>query len=233
MSTRYEVEFVTQGGCGTDVAWFRFGKPDGYTFTPGQYLTLTLATAEGEQTKPFTHSEAPRDPYLEITTRLSGSAFKNALGALESGERVHVAGPAGRLRLPAGAERIAFLVGGVGITPARSMLRDAWQRGFVWSDAVVFYGNRDPSCMPYADELAEMASSEVRVVNVVERADESWTGYRGFVTADIVRENVDPHDGRVFCVSGPPVMVEAMERVLDELGVESDRRLVERFGAAP
>lgn len=230
MSKRYEVDFLGHSECGADIVGCRFGKPVDYTFTPGQYMSLTLATAEGEQTKPFTHSQAPGDPYLELTTRLSGSVFKNALSALRPGDRVRVVGPSGRLMLPPGTDTIAFLVGGVGITPARSILRNAWQHHFSWKDAVVFYGNRDPSCMPYADELAQMSSAGVRVVNVLERADDSWSGYLGFVTAQIVRENVDPDDGRLFCVSGPPVMVTAMESVLDELGVASERRLVERFG---
>jgi len=230
MSTGYEVDFLGRSECGTDVVCSRFSKPPGYAFTPGQYMSLTLATAEGNQTKPFTHSQAPGDAYLELTTRLSGSAFKNALAALDRGDRVRVTGPSGRLVLPPGTNTVAFLVGGVGITPARSMLRDAWQRHFVWEDAAVFYGNRDPSCMPYADELAQMSPGGVRVINVLEHPDDSWSGYRGFVTAQIVRKNVDPNDGRLFCVSGPPVMVTAMESVLDELGIARERRLVERFG---
>jgi ferredoxin-NADP reductase len=233
MSKRYEVEFLGCSECGADIVSCRFSKPEGYTFTAGQYMSLTLQTVEGDQTKPFTHSQAPADPYLELTTRLSGSAFKNELASLREGQVVRIAGPSGKMVLPEGIDTIAFLVGGVGITPARSMLRDAWQRGFLWKDAVVFYGNRDVSCMPFADELAEMLRSGVRVVNVLERAEESWAGYRGFVNAQIVRENLDPFDGRLFCVSGPPAMVVAMEGVLDELGIERGRRLIERFGIEP
>lgn len=231
MSGRYEVSFLERRDCGADVITSRFEKPDGYTFTPGQYLTLRLQTAEGEQTKPFTHAQAPRDDYLELTTRLSGSAFKEALRSLAPGQPVTIAGPSGRMALPEGVDTVAFLVGGVGITPARSMLRDSVQRGFVWKDAVVFFGNRDRSCMPYAEELGRMSPSGVRVVHVLERVDAEWEGYTGLLTADVVRENVDPADGRIFCVSGPPMMVSAMERVLDDLGIEDERRLIERFGA--
>ena len=232
MSGRYEVAFLERSACGTDIVSSRFEKPEGYTFAPGQYMMLTLQTAEGEQTKPFTHAQAPADDYLEVTTRLSGSAFKNALSVLAPGDTVPIVGPAGHMLLPDGIDTVAFLVGGVGITPARSMLRDAWNRGFAWRDAVVFFGNRDRTCMPYADELESMGERGVRVVNVLERGDESWTGHTGFVSAQIVREHVDPADGRIFCVSGPPVMVTAMERVLDELGIEPERRLIERFGTA-
>jgi ferredoxin-NADP reductase len=40
---------------------------------------------------------------------------------------------------------------------------------------------------------------------------------------------MDPADGRPFIVTGPPMMVEAMERVLDELDIPTDRRRIERF----
>ena len=228
---KHGVEFIERIPCGAEVASFRFSRPDGYDFVAGQYLLLEVETASGAEAKPFTHSSAPHDAYLEITTRLSGSAFKNALLALAPGDRAAITGPSGRLRLPSDDLRIRFLVGGVGITPARSMLRDAVHRGRTFDDAVLFYGNRDPSCIPFIAELEAMRDRGVRVVSVVEHPDASWHGPVGFITADIVRENVDPAEG-IFLASGPPVMVTAMERVLDELRIPDERRIIERFGTA-
>lgn len=232
VGAKREAKLIGSEYCGSEIASFRFTKPEGYSFESGQYMVLTLATADGPQSKPFTHSQAPDDPYLELTTRLSGSAFKNALAALRPGDAVAVRGPAGHLVLPAGTARIAFLVGGVGITPARSMLRDAAHREAVWADAVVIFGNRDEGCIPFREEIEGMAGSGVRLVNVLEHPGPSWTGETGFVSADIVRRHCSLSDGRLFCVSGPPVMVGAMERVLDELGVEESRRMIERFGTS-
>ncbi|MDP2233187.1 MAG: FAD-dependent oxidoreductase [Actinomycetota bacterium] len=225
----HEVRFIERIGCGADIAAFRFTKPKGYTFAAGQYLTLTLSTAEGDQTKPFTHSQAPADPYLEITTRLSGSAFKNALEALAPGDTVHVAGPAGHLVLPAEERSLVFLVGGVGITPCRSMLRDLIGRG-ERVEAVVLFGNRDESCVPYRDELEAMAPYGVCVVHVLEDPPEDWHGERGFISSGTVRRHVADDTRWLYLTSGPPVMVEAMERVLDEVQVPLSRRMVERFG---
>jgi ferredoxin-NADP reductase len=225
----HEVQYLDRTDCGTEIASFRFSKPDGYTFEAGQYAVLSLDTAEGRQSKPFTHAQAPGDAYLEVTTRLSGSAFKNALAALEPGARVSIRGPQGRLVSPPGLMRVAFLVGGVGITPARSILRDRVLKGEPFDDAVVFFGNRDESCIPYREELDAMGPMGVRVVNVLERPPADWGGEAGFVSAQIVRRHLDTTDGRMVIVSGPPVMVVAMERVLDDLGVDPARRVIERF----
>ena len=214
------------------MVFLRLERPEGYEFTPGQWLRLTLPTAEGEQTKTFTNATAPGDDWLEIATRISGSPFKAALEQLGPGDEVEIAGPGGRLVLPQDTAKVAFLVGGVGVTPARSMLRDAMQRGRRFSDAVVIYGNRDAACTPYLDELEEMAPAGVRVVSVLEHPDERWEGERGLVTAELVRRHADISDGRLVFVAGPPPMVEAMQAVLDELGVAQDRRRIEWFGSS-
>ncbi len=224
------VAFRERVECAEGVAAFRFTKPEGYGFLPGQYFTLGLDTREGRQSKPFTHSDAPDDPFIELTTRLTGSAFKNALVALSPGEGVAVGGPFGRPALPEGTSRAAFLVGGVGVTPARSVLRDARHRR-TGLEAVVFLGNQNESCMPYAAEFEAMhrVDSGIRVVNVLVAPSADWTGERGFISADIVRRYIDPDAGWHFVVAGPPAMVDAMSRLLDELAVPKERTSLERF----
>lgn len=229
MAANYRASVRAVDTC-SDMATLSLTRPDGFEFEAGQWLRLTLTVGEAAQTKTFTIASAPADDLLEITTRLSGSPYKRALASLVPSDEVGLAGPGGRLRLPPGLSDAVFLAGGVGITPVRSMLRDAIGSGRSFSDIVVVYGNRDPVCVPYAEELSAMRPAGVRVVDVFEQAPESWDGARGFITARVVREIVDPSGGGLFFVTGPPMMVEAMRRVLDELGVSGDRRVVESFG---
>lgn len=231
MMTRYPVSLVHKDPCGSEVATFTFTRPEGYEFRAGQFFRLTLDTEAGEETKTFSHVAAPADPELMMTTRLSGSTFKSALASLEVGATVLLSAPGGRLHLPVEATRFVFLVGGVGITPVRSMLRDASLSGRAFDDALLLYGNRDESCAPFLDEFEAMHGSGCRVVPVYERPADSWSGERGFISAETVRRHVDPDAGHLFVVTGPPPMVAAMERVMDELGIDEGRRIVERFTA--
>lgn len=230
MSEHYEVTVVASEMCGADIAHVRLSRPDGYRFAAGQWFRLTLETADGSLTETFSHASAPYDVGLELVTRLSGSAFKRALAEVRPGQRLQILGPGGRLALP-DAEKIAFLVGGVGITPVRSMLRDALHSGRTFGDALLLYGNRDESCVPFGEELLGMAEGGVRTVLSYERPSAEWEGESGFITAEMARRYLPADDGRPFVVTGPPVMVAAMEAVLDELGVGDDRRVVERFGS--
>lgn len=232
MSQAHTVRLLARESCGADVVLMRFEKPDSYEYKPAQWLRLTLETATGPETKTFTHASAPADADIDIVTRLSGSAFKSALGDLEPGDEVRIAGPGGRLRLPDGTARAAFLAGGVGITPARSILRDRMHRRERFADAVLVYGNRDEECAPFLDEFEQMAGLGVRVIPVYEHVAEGSSARHGFITAALVREAMGEDDGRPFVVAGPPAMVEAMEALLDELGIDNTRRLVERFGTA-
>ena len=227
----YRVELLAKEMCGGDIVTCRFSRPQGYEFAAGQWFRLTLDTATGPEVRTFSHCSGPADDALEMTTRLSASAFKTALVALEPGASAHIDGPGGRLALPAD-DRICFLVGGVGITPVRSMLRDAAATGRTFADALLLFGNRDESCVPFAEEFSAMDSIGVRTVICYERPTEGWRGESGFISAETVRRHVDADDGRPFVVTGPPVMVEAMEHVLDDLEIAPERRIIERFGVA-
>jgi glycine betaine catabolism B len=229
-SQRYQVAFRERVSCGESTASFRFDKPEGYDFAAGQYFSLTLPTREGEQTKHFTHSEAPLDAWVELTTRLSGSAFKDALVALVPGTAVGIEGPRGRLTIGPDIRRVAFLVGGIGVTPARSIVRDAVQRS-TGLEVAMFYGNQDATCIPFRDEFAgyEADHPEIRVIDVLFQPPEGWTGETGFITAEVVRRHVDPLDGWHWVVAGPPPMIAPMKTVLADLEIPAERISLESF----
>lgn len=226
----YTVRFHAHIPCAPATGTFRFGKPAGYAFSAGQYFSLTLQTREGEQTKHFSHCDAPADPRIELTTRLTGSAFKDALLALRPRDEVWITGPRGRLTLPEGVTRVGFLVGGVGITPARSIMRDAVGRG-TGLDVLCFYGNLDQLRIPFKQEFDghEATHPEIRFVHVLQEPLPGWEGERGFITAEVVRRHCDPLDGRYWISAGPPAMAEAMKQVFAELGMPKERFAMEPF----
>jgi ferredoxin-NADP reductase len=229
MAGGYEVAFLGVERCGTDIWSLRLERPGGYEFEAGQWFRLTLQTTDGPVAETFSHCSAPSDPYLELTTRRSGSPFKQALEGLSPGDRVRIAGPGGRLRVADDVGRVAFLIGGIGITPVRGILRDAASRNRHFDDALLLYGNRDETCVPFIGELSKLGGIGVRVVVAYEHPPLEWTGETGFITAEMVRRHMGADDGRPFVVAGPPAMVSAMEAVLDGLGVPAGRRMVERF----
>jgi len=230
VADEYMVQYLGHGGCAPGVESFHLRKPPGYAFRPGQFFQLTIDTREGEQSHYFSHADAPGDEVTEFTTRLTGSAYKDALLALEIGSQLRFRGPMGRLGVPEGAAAVGFLTGGVGITPAHSIIRDAVQRE-TGLDIALFYANREPSCIPYAEEFRAYAAADpaFTYVEVFELPDPGWTGPVGYITADIVREAVDVSGSRHWIVSGPPPMLNAMRTVVEALGIAPDDVSYEAF----
>ena len=229
-ASEHNVTFVRSEQLCPGTATFSFTRTEGYRFVAGQYLVLTVDTREGPQMHMFSHCEAPDDEENMILTRLTGSAFKDALLALRPGDRATVRGPQGVLTVAENVKRAAFLVGGVGVSPAHSIVRDAARHP---SDVewLLFDGNLDETCVPFRDEFDgyERDHANIRFVHVLEKPSAHWMGERGFITPDLVRRHCDPLDGWHWYVAGPPAMVVAMHNVLDALGVPPASATFEAF----
>jgi ferredoxin-NADP reductase len=103
---------------------FQFEKPDGFTFTAGQSLDMTLMnpseTDREGNGRTFSIASAPDEGLLLVATRMRDTAFKRVLGTLPIGSQVKIEGPFGNLVLHHDQARAGvFLAGGIGITPFR------------------------------------------------------------------------------------------------------------------
>ena len=230
MTPEYEVTYLEFWPCADGVGTFRFSRPSGYSFTPGQFFSLSLETEEGLVSKFFSHADAPDDLAIELTTRLSGSVFKNRLLALSAGDLVRISGPKGRLGVPEGSTAVGFLAGGVGITPAHSIIRNVMQTGSPL-EVALFYGNRDEACVPYGEEFRGYAAANARFlyVDTLDHPGPDWAGESGFISAEMIRRHLSDPGALHWIVAGPPPMVEAMKRVVSDLELSPERVSYELF----
>src|SRR5436190_13886080 len=106
---------------------FHLEKPAGFQFKAGQYLNVTLidppeTDAEGN-TRSFSIASAPFEADLVFASRMRDTAFKRILQTLTLRSEVRISGPFGSFTLHTDTFRPAvFLVGGIGITPFRSII---------------------------------------------------------------------------------------------------------------
>jgi ferredoxin-NADP reductase len=225
---------------------FQFERPRDYAFKAGQWFVVTLPGPAEPWVHHFSHSSSPAEPFLEFTTRLRGSEFKNALDALAMGAEVDVEGPYGAFTLGEDPGQVAFITGGIGITCVRSILR--WLAGFgaaraegtlppqvsprqMPSQIALLYANQSEETIPFREELREIEAAlpALRVVHVLSRADPEWPGYRGHIDLSILtRELAEPHLWNYY-VSGPPSMGRSMQELLLGWGVHAQAIKLERF----
>jgi ferredoxin-NADP reductase len=219
----------------SDTTSYRFSRPPEYSFQAGQWYTITIPSPDGPLDHHFSHADSPTESFVELTTRLTGSVFKNTLDALPLGAEVDIEGPYGRFLFGYDRPRIAFLTGGIGVTPVRSMLRYLADTGgegrMPGQRIVVVYGSMTEDGIVYKEEFDEFERTipGLRVVHVITNPSETWKGHGGFITAAIVTtELVDP-GAWTYYVVGPPPMITAMDNVLGQLEIPPDQIIVESF----
>jgi len=219
----------------SDTTSYRFSRPPEYEFLAGQWFTIALPTPDGPLDHHFSHADSPSEPAIELTTRLTGTDFKNRLDALPLGATANIEGPFGRFTFAYDAPKIAFLTGGIGITPVRSMLRylaDTAGRGRMdGQELAVFYGSMTEDGIVYKEDLDEFERviPGLRVIHVITKPTEDWKGHAGFIgTETLGAELADPAEWTYYIV-GPPPMVTAMEKVMERLDIPTGQRIVESF----
>jgi ferredoxin-NADP reductase/Na+-translocating ferredoxin:NAD+ oxidoreductase RnfD subunit len=207
---------------------FIFRSPRRLAFSAGQYLEWTLGLDRPDNRgnrRYFTIASAPTEDEVRLGVKFypASSAFKRGLASMAPGDTIHVSQLAGNFVLPADPRaKLAFLAGGVGITPFRSMLQTLIDRGETRS-IVVLYGSESQEDIAYGDVL-DQARRElgVRTIHAVARNARAGQ-YPGYIDATLVREAIPDYRERVFYISGPQAMVESLRSMLIGIGVPRRR----------
>ncbi|MFM8412889.1 MAG: ferric reductase-like transmembrane domain-containing protein [Alphaproteobacteria bacterium] len=212
-----------------------FARPG---FEPGQFAWLvTGRTPFSLAQHPITiASSAEPSPAgrVEFAIKDLGDWSGSVVPALRAGDAVWVDGPHGSFTLDREpGQGFVLVAGGIGISPMRSMLltlRDREDRRPV----VLFHAAPDSDGLVFRDEIAAIAAEStappLEVVHVLERVRPGESAESGFLTAEILRRHLPRQYRRFqFYVCGPPSMMDAMERVLPELGVPRSAVHTERF----
>jgi len=209
---------------------FAFERPASFNFTAGQFLTLTLPEplyndARGNR-RTFSIATPPQETgFLQIATRMTGSALKRSLVEMPLGAPVSIFGPAGYFTLHADAAVPAvFIAGGIGITPFRSMVLDAASRQLSHRFTLI-YSNRTPEGAAFYDELARVAekNANLRYLPTMTKMNGSrlpWNGERRLVNAQFLRDYISDMTGPIFYVAGPPGLVAAMAKTVLDAGAD-------------
>jgi glycine betaine catabolism B len=206
---------------------FRFARAPDFSFSAGQYAMMNISD---DSFRFFSISNSPTEPdYLEFTMRMSGSDYKNALNSLKPGDKVKIKGPFGQFTYRPEYKKNVFLSGGIGITPIRSIMKYVCDEKIA-TDMILLYGNRNEEGIAFKKDLDDIAvENKIKVVHVLSEAGPSWTGYRGYITKEIIAKEVPDYTERTFYICGPPGMVSSLTKTLDELKIDKTKIILENF----
>ena len=217
---------------------FHFEKPAGFNFKAGQWATFMQdnppeTDAEGS-TRDFSLAVDPAADDIAFTTRMRDTAFKRVMKNMPEGSEISVDGPYGSFTLHNDASKPAvFLAGGIGITPFYSMSEDAATRQLP-HHIFLFYSNRRPEDSAFLEELIALESKNpnykfIGTMTEMGKSNQPWSGETGYITKELIQKYIPDLSLPIYYVAGPPGMVTAMRKMLNDAGVNDDNIRTEEF----
>lgn len=213
---------------------FRFMMNNKLEFMPGQYLQLIFDEdnmANKDLNKFLSFSSSPTREYIEVTKRLSSSEFSHRLSNLKNGHEVALKAPLGDHTFKNDYKKIGFLIGGIGITPAISIIEYIVDKKLD-TDVVLLYSNKTEEDIAFREELDSWrsANSNIKVFYTItgcEPVDKNCIF--GQIDNDLFIKKFEILEKRIFFIFGPPKMVEAMRGLCLGVGCHKDNIKTESF----
>ncbi len=218
---------------------FRLERVDGPLppFRAGQYVNVFVDVDGVLTSRPYSISSPPGADFLELTVRDKPGGFvaPYLLNQLRVGDELETTGPSGDFYYEPliDGDELVFLAGGSGITPFMSIIRDATGKseGAPPLQIHLLYGSRVPDDVIFGQELADLAKHpNLHYSLVISEPPPDCGGLTGFLSADLIREQVGDPSGKTFYVCGPNVMYDYCLDALVQLGVPRHKIKRELYG---
>ena len=160
------------------------------------------------------------------------------LFSLKPGDPVALRGPYGLFAVDPGERELVFIGGGAGMAPLRAQVLDLLETQHSTRKISYWYGARSRREL-YYDEVFDRLQREHDnfdwhpALSEMEKSD-AWEGYSGFIHQVAYDNYLARHPSPESCeyyLCGPPMMVQSVLAMLDELGVAAENIHFDDFGS--
>ncbi len=153
------------------------------------------------------------------------------------GDKVTISGPYGEFFIKDTQNEIVFIGGGAGMAPMRSHIFHLFQTEKSTRKVSFWYGARSLREVFYEEEFRaierEFPNFTFNIALSEPKAEDNWTGYTGFihkVLFDNYLGKHEEHEEIEYYLCGPPMMNDAVNTMLDNLGVPIENIAFDDFG---
>jgi ferredoxin-NADP reductase len=189
---------------GENIVTFVFKSNRKFNYQAGQYGVWILKRwVNGKPARLFTVASPPEEGVVQLSTRISGTDFKQKLAKLMPGDTMWMFGPIGGFTLPKQLPReVVFAAGGIGITPIRALAKHIHDTSLPIESTLIHSGQ---DFYLYKDEL----EGYVTTAHFTTRTDFDA----------ILSQVASTRPDAIFYISGPPKFVEAARKLLLQANV--------------
>jgi ferredoxin-NADP reductase len=223
---------VTKKECVTDDLCRIWLVPDDgeamFEFEAGQFVMIHELDEEGKSiyVRSYSLASAPYESGegIELGVKSQGKMSGMLFDANE-GDVFGVQGPFGQFKVPED-EGVVFFAGGVGITPFRSMIREALKNN-IGKALTLFYSGRTQKELLYHDELLSLANENddfIYVPILTREKIEGWLGENNRLDTEMMKKYVKDF-GAGYLMCGPNAMMDHVKEILENKGVDTKTKL--------
>lgn len=156
---------------------------------------------------------------------------------LKPGDECTISGPYGDFFIKDTDAEMIYIGGGAGMAPLRSHIFELFKRRKTDRKVSYWYGARSLREMFYQDEFEEIAAEfpnfSFHVALSEPLPEDKWQGPVGFIHQVLYDNHLKDHPAPEDCeyyICGPPMMLKACQKMLDDLGVETENIAYDDFG---
>jgi len=153
------------------------------------------------------------------------------------GDKVTISGPYGEFFIKDTDREMMFIGGGAGMAPMRSHIFNLFKSVHTKRKTTFWYGGRSLRELFYVDQFKniekENSNFEFHIGLSEPLPEDNWSGYTGFIHQVIydnyLKNHPEPEDIEYY-LCGPPMMNDAVNKMLDDLGVPKEMIAFDDFG---
>ena len=157
--------------------------------------------------------------------------------SLKPGDKVTISGPFGEFFAKETDAEMVFVGGGAGMAPMRSHIFDQLKRTKTKRKITFWYGARSKRELFYVEDFnklqEEYENFRWHIALSEPLPQDKWDGPVGFIHEVLYNMYLKDHPAPEDCeyyLCGPPLMIAAVTKMLEDLGVEEENIMFDDFG---
>lgn len=207
-----------------NVMRIRTEKPEGISYLAGQAVDIAINTPKWkEELRPFTFTSLPSDSFLEfhIKTYPEHNGVTDQIAKLNDEDSLLIGDVFGDIRYQGEG---VFIAGGAGITPFIAIIKELDKNNKLADNTLIFANNTSENII--ANDLFTQILGK-HFINVLSK-EENKKYEHGYITKEIIESQIQ-NNASHFYLCGPPPMMDAVLKLLKELGIDDSRIIKEQF----
>ena len=192
----------------------------------GNIIILNIRIA----TPPWDNS---KEAYMNVPTGICSSYIFSR----KQGDKVTISGPYGEFFIKDTNREMVYIGGGAGMAPLRSQLFHLFYTAKTSRKVSYWYGARSKREIFYEKQFREIERAfpnfTFNIALSEPQTEDKWKGYTGFihqVLYDNYLKNQEEPEEIEYYLCGPPMMNDAVQKMLYDLGVPDEMIAFDDFG---